>query len=110
MPAISSDRNCLVYKGSNGFRQRLLLSVLSGKSVKITEIRRMQDEPGLQEYEISLIRLLDKITNGTVVEINETGTALYFQPGLLHGGTIEHDCSVQRSLGIRNIVVLPFHN
>jgi RNA 3'-terminal phosphate cyclase len=42
---------------------------------------------------------LDKITNGTKVEVNETGTAIYFQPGLLVGGPIEHDCSCQRGIG-----------
>lgn len=91
--------NVLFYKGSNFFRQRLVLSVLSGKSVKINEIRVLEDEPGLKEYEVNLIRLLDKLTNGTIIELNETGTSLYFQPGLLHGGTIEHDCSLQRGIG-----------
>jgi RNA 3'-terminal phosphate cyclase-like protein len=30
--------------------------------------------PGLRDYEMSLLRLLEKVSNGTVVEINETGT------------------------------------
>ncbi|MBN3273990.1 RCL1 protein, partial [Polyodon spathula] len=42
---------------------------------------------------------MDKITNGTRIEINETGTTLYFQPGLLYGGPVEHDCNLQRSIG-----------
>lgn len=92
----------LIYKGSNFFRQRLVLSVLSGKSVKINEIRALDDEPGLKEFEVNLIRLLDKLTNGTVIELNETGTSLYFQPGLLHGGTIEHDCSLLRGIGLKS--------
>lgn len=96
--------NVLIYKGSNFFKQRLVLSVLSGKSVKITDIRALDDEPGLQEFEVSLIRLLDKITNGTVVELNETGTSVFFQPGLLHGGTVEHDCSVQRGIGLYTLI------
>nr|XP_023025774.1 probable RNA 3'-terminal phosphate cyclase-like protein [Leptinotarsa decemlineata] len=95
----SKKGNILLYKGSNFLRQRLILSVLSGKPVYISEIRTLKDEPGLKEYEISLIRLLDKITNGTVVELNETGTTAYFQPGLLYGGAVEHDCSLQRGVG-----------
>nr|CAH7736762.1 unnamed protein product [Callosobruchus chinensis] len=91
--------NTLLYKGSNFFRQRLVLSVLSGKPVQISDIRTLDDEPGLKEYEVSLIRLLDKVTNGTVIELNETGTSVYFQPGLLFGGTIQHDCSLQRGVG-----------
>ena len=51
------------------------------------------------EYEISFIRLLDKITNGSRVELNETGTNLYFNPGLLSGGEIDHECSLERGIG-----------
>lgn len=28
-----------------------------------------------------------------------TGTSLYYQPGVLHGGEIEHECSLQRGIG-----------
>ncbi|KAF2885038.1 hypothetical protein ILUMI_21154 [Ignelater luminosus] len=91
--------NTLLYKGSSCMRQRLILSVLSGKPIKIIDIRSYHDVPGLQDFEINLIRLLDKVTNGTVIELNETGTELYFQPGLLHGGAFEHDCSLQRGIG-----------
>ena len=31
--------------------------------------------PGLRDHEACLLRLLEKVTNGTVVEINETGAA-----------------------------------
>ncbi|KYN43352.1 putative RNA 3'-terminal phosphate cyclase-like protein [Trachymyrmex septentrionalis] len=89
----------LVYEGSNYLRYRLLLSTLSGKPVKITNIRTKNDDPGLKEYEISFIRLLDKMTNGTKIELNETGTSIYYNPGLLHGGELEHDCSLQRGIG-----------
>ncbi|KAF7265965.1 hypothetical protein GWI33_020703 [Rhynchophorus ferrugineus] len=91
--------NTLHYKGSSFFKQRLILSVLSGKSVRITDIRTRDDIPGLREFEVSLIRLLDKVTNGTLIELNEAGTALYFQPGLLYGGKIDHVCSLQRGIG-----------
>lgn len=52
----------------------------------------------LAEFEASFIRLLDKLTNGSRIEVNETGTAVLYQPGLLHGGCVEHDCSLQRSI------------
>ncbi|XP_006737330.2 RNA 3'-terminal phosphate cyclase-like protein [Leptonychotes weddellii] len=51
------------------------------------------------DFEASFIRLLDKITNGSRIEINQTGTTLYYQPGLLCGGSVEHDCNVLRSIG-----------
>ncbi|XP_034047774.1 RNA 3'-terminal phosphate cyclase-like protein [Thalassophryne amazonica] len=89
----------LVYDGCNFFRQRLVLSTLSGKRVKIKNIRWKDDEPGLREFEASFVRLLDKVTNGSRIEINQTGTMLFYQPGLLYGGAVEHDCNPQRSIG-----------
>ena len=38
----------LTYEGSNCFRQRLLLSTLSGKPVRIRNIRSKADDPGLR--------------------------------------------------------------
>ncbi|XP_077441455.1 RNA 3'-terminal phosphate cyclase-like protein [Vanacampus margaritifer] len=89
----------LSYNGCNFFRQRLVLSTLSGKRVKIRNIRSKDDNPGIRDFEASLIRLLDKVTNGSRIEINQTGTVLFYQPGLLYGGSIEHDCNLQRSIG-----------
>lgn len=40
--------NGLVYDGCNYFRQRLVLSTLSGKRVKIKSIRSKDDDPGLR--------------------------------------------------------------
>ncbi|XP_066603763.1 probable RNA 3'-terminal phosphate cyclase-like protein [Prorops nasuta] len=101
----------LTYEGCNYLRYRLLLSTLSGKPLKIIGIRTKDDDPGLREYEISFIRLLDKLTNGTRIELNETGTVLYYNPGLLNGGELEHSCSLQRGIGyyLEGIFVLaPF--
>jgi hypothetical protein len=39
----------------------------------VDDIRVDDAAPGLRDYEASLLRLLEKVTNGTVVEINETG-------------------------------------
>uniref|UniRef100_A0A672IWN7 RNA 3'-terminal phosphate cyclase-like protein n=3 Tax=Salarias fasciatus TaxID=181472 RepID=A0A672IWN7_SALFA len=89
----------LTYDGCNFFRQRLVLSTLTGKRVKIRNIRSKEDEPGLRDFEASFIRLLDKVTNGSRIEINQTGTVLFYQPGLLYGGSVEHDCNPQRSIG-----------
>ncbi|XP_024878230.1 probable RNA 3'-terminal phosphate cyclase-like protein [Temnothorax curvispinosus] len=98
MPAKIKNK-ILIYEGSNYLRYRLLLSTLSGKAVKIVNIRTKNDDPGLKEYEISFIHLLDKMTNGTKIELNETGTSIYYNPGLLSGGELEHDCSLQRGIG-----------
>jgi ferredoxin len=60
--------------GSRHFRQRLVLATLSFTDVTIDEIRSGDAAPGLRPHEVSLLRLLDKISDGTKIEINETGT------------------------------------
>ena len=79
-------------------RIKLVLSLLSGKPIKIKDIRRYEEEPGLKDYEINLLKLLDIVTNGTRTTINETGTSLYFVPGLLIGGKVEFDCKCERAI------------
>uniref|UniRef100_A0A146KSI4 Putative RNA 3'-terminal phosphate cyclase-like protein n=1 Tax=Lygus hesperus TaxID=30085 RepID=A0A146KSI4_LYGHE len=91
--------NMLSFNGSNFMRQRLILSVLTGKAISISNIRSTDTEPGLREYEVNLLRLLDKITNGTWLEVNETGTSFMFSPGALTGGVIHHECSKLRGIG-----------
>ena len=51
------------------------------------------------DYEVSFIRLLDCLNNGSCIEVNETGTALLYRPGILMGGRIEHSCPLSRGIG-----------
>jgi RNA 3'-terminal phosphate cyclase len=51
------------------------------RAIRIRRIRENDDNPGLNEHEASVIRLFDKLTNGSKVEVSETGTTLYYQPG-----------------------------
>ncbi|DBA03606.1 TPA: hypothetical protein N0F65_006785 [Lagenidium giganteum] len=86
-------------KGCTHFRQRIVSATLSGRPIVIDDIRGDSEEPGLTDFEANLLRLMDKITNGSHIEINETGTKLKFSPGFIVGGRIEHDCGVKRSIG-----------
>lgn len=63
----------LRFQGSQDFRLRLACATLSGRTIRIDDIRSRDENPGLRDYEASLLRLLEKVTNGCVVEINETG-------------------------------------
>lgn len=45
------------------------------------------------------MRLLEKISNGSVIEISHTGTAILLKPGVLTGGPVIHDCPLSRSIG-----------
>ena len=68
-----------------------MLGVLSGKPIRIDKIRSEDQNPGLRgsfsrqiccnmlnvrlwaDYEVSLLRLLERVTNGTIIEISVTG-------------------------------------
>lgn len=60
-------------KGSQNLRQRLLLSTLASTAVIVEDIRSDHTWPGLRPHEVSLLRLLEKVCDDCVVEINETG-------------------------------------
>ncbi|KAL5489816.1 hypothetical protein ACEPAI_4648 [Sanghuangporus weigelae] len=89
----------LNFSGHLHFRHRLVLSVLSGKPVRIDRIRSEDKDPGLRDFEASLLRLMEKVTNGTVIEISYTGTSVLVKPGVIVGGGITHDCPLSRSVG-----------
>lgn len=97
---MSSDTSRLLrFRGHAYFRQRLVLATLASRPVRIDQIRPDDEEPGLRDFEASFLRLLEKITNGSAVEINYTGTSVYFQPGIIYGGRISHDCPLSRGIG-----------
>jgi RNA 3'-terminal phosphate cyclase-like protein len=66
----------LRYQGSNFLRQRLCLATVSGRPVVITDIRPKDENPGLRDFEASFVRMLDKICDGSEINIDETGTVL----------------------------------
>ena len=61
------------FNGCNFLRQRLVLSLLSAKPLRINKIRHKSDDPGIKDFESSLLRLVDKITNGSRIEVSDTG-------------------------------------
>lgn len=89
----------LKYEGCALFRQRITASLLSGNPLKISKIREKDSSIGLQDYEINFLRLIEQITDGCKVEINEVGTAVRFFPGILTGGKVKHDCGTSRGIG-----------
>lgn len=103
MPAIaapsSSSSRVLTFSSHQHLRHRLILSLLSRRPIRIDKIRPSAESPGLAPFEISFLRLLEKMTEGTRVEISYTGTSLLFHPGTISGGTFTHVCPVERSVG-----------
>ena len=102
-----SNPSLLHFSGHEFLRQRLILSALSGRSVRIDCIRPAGENLGLLDYEASFLRLLDKITNGSTIEINYTGTCITFVPGVLSGGKIHHDCPPSRGIGYFLEAIIP---
>ncbi|RDL36659.1 EPT protein [Venustampulla echinocandica] len=89
----------LRFTGHESFTQRLVLSTLTGRPIHISQIRSSSPtHPGLAPHEISFLRLLDSITNGSSVQISYTGTTLTYIPGLITG-------SVTTGLGATGDVV-----
>ena len=62
-------------EGAQQLRQRLVYATLCGATLRVDDIRARDQSPGLKDYEASLLRLLEKISSGCIVEINETGTS-----------------------------------
>ncbi|CDK26572.1 unnamed protein product [Kuraishia capsulata CBS 1993] len=88
----------LNFRGAENFRLRLILSTLSGKAIKIDKIRSNDLNPGLRDHEVSFLRLLEAVTNGSSIEISYTGTTLVYRPGLIIGGSLSHACPSTRSV------------
>ncbi|KAI7850795.1 18S rRNA biogenesis protein [Circinella umbellata] len=95
---MSNNSKLLKFEGHNYLRQRLILATLSGRPVRIDKIRSDDHDPGLREFESNFLKLLEKVTNGSTIEISYTGTSVLYKPGSIQGGRLEHDCGTERSI------------
>jgi RNA 3'-terminal phosphate cyclase-like protein len=97
----------LAFSGAGDFRARVVGSILSSRPVLIRDVREADDAPGVSDYEVCFVQLVDKLTNGTAITINATGTVVSVtRPGLVLGGKVEHEC-VGRAVGYFIEGVLP---
>lgn len=85
--------------GHRNFRLRLVLATLAGRRVKILKIRSDDLNPGLRDHEVLFLRLLESVTNGLVIKILYTGTAVEYAPGILVNGTVTHACPPTKPVG-----------
>ncbi|KAK4218756.1 RNA 3'-terminal phosphate cyclase/enolpyruvate transferase [Rhypophila decipiens] len=108
----------LRFKGHRGFTQRLVLSTLTGKPIIIDEIRSniSSTHTGLAPHEVSFIRLLESVTNGSLFDLSRTSTRLAYQPGLITGtvpgvnasaagDVIEHTIEERNTRGISYFLI-----
>ncbi|KAH7123893.1 RNA 3'-terminal phosphate cyclase family protein [Dendryphion nanum] len=107
-----TTQQLLRFTGHRYFTTRLLLSTLTGRPIRISQIRSSSSttNPGLSAPEVSFLRLLDAVTNGSKIEFSMTGTTLVYRPGLItgsaeglgaHGGVIRHELS--RECSVRGV-------
>lgn len=85
----------LRFRGSNCLRQRLILSLLTAKTIVIDDIRP-DGEQDLLDYEKNLLELVQKLTTGTHVQLSKG--RLQFTPGTILGGQLTHACHLDRSI------------
>ena len=51
--------------GCSHFRQHIICSTLSGRSLRLERIRDRDERPGLRPFEANFLRLMEKLTNGS---------------------------------------------
>jgi RNA 3'-terminal phosphate cyclase-like protein len=85
MAADDSHQALVQFTGHRHLTTRLLLATLTGRPVRISQIRSTSTSPGLTRHETNFIRLLDAVTNGSQIQFSMTGTTLVFRPGLITG-------------------------
>jgi RNA 3'-terminal phosphate cyclase-like protein len=65
---------------------------------RVRVLRRSACGSECADYEASFLQLLERVSKGCKVEINDTGTSVRFSPGLLEGGLVEHRCPASRGI------------
>ena len=103
------------FKTQKALSHRLILSTLTGRAIHVSQIRpSSHTNPGLAPHEISFLRLLEAVTNGSNIEISYTGTTLLYQPGLItgsapgagaSGGVIRHELPAGCTRGISYFLI-----
>ncbi|CAF9909706.1 MAG: hypothetical protein GOMPHAMPRED_006845 [Gomphillus americanus] len=79
-------RKPIRFTTTENFTLRLVLASLTGRSIQISQIRpESTSNPGLTPHEISFLRLLEAVTNGSVIDVSMTGTTVRYKPGLIMG-------------------------
>ena len=88
----------LRFRTGKQFRFRIVCAILSGRKIRIDDIQATRERVGLDAHHSCFLDLVTRVTNGTIVNINTTGTGVYVGPGTLMGGMHVVDCPSSRPL------------
>ena len=112
---MTTTQPILQFTGHKDLAHRLVVSTLTGRAIRISQIRSSSStNPGLAPHEISFLRLLEAVTNGTQIEISYTGTTLVYRPGLItgsapgsgaKGGVIRHEVPATCTRGVSYFLI-----
>lgn len=105
----------LQFVSHKALAHRVVLSTLTGRAIRISQIRPdSPTNPGLAPHEISFLRLLEAVTNGSHIEISYTGTTFAYRPGLVtgsspgsgaSGGVIRHELPAACNRGVSYFLI-----
>lgn len=89
-----ASQSLLRFQSQQSLAYRIVLSTLTGRAIRVSQIRPSSTtSPGLAPHEISLLRLIEAVTNGSHIEISYTGTTFVYKPGLITGSAPGHGTS-----------------
>ena len=87
----TTQQPALQFTGHKRLIERLVISTLTGRRIRISKIRpESHASPGLAPHEVSFLRLLEALTNGSHIEFSYTGTTVLYKPGLITGSAAGH--------------------
>ncbi|KAI4099178.1 MAG: hypothetical protein LQ339_006119 [Xanthoria mediterranea] len=105
----------VLFTTQKAFASRLTLATLTGRPVRISQIRPSSPSNlGVAPHEVSLLRLLEAVTNGSTIEVSMTGTIVNYRPGLItgcaqgsgaHGGVIRHEVPAACTRGVSYFLI-----
>ncbi len=93
--------------GGQILRSALSLAALSGRKLKIDNIRPRRSRPGLQAQHISAVRAVNKVTKGSVSGAKRFSSGLEFEPGEVRAGRYSFETGTAGSTTLVFQTLLP---
>ncbi len=87
-------------------RLAVAFSALTGKAIKITDIRAKRPNPGLHHQHLEAIRTIAKICSATVKGDEVGSKEIEFRPGKIKAGTFNVNIETAGSIGLLSYAVL----